>query len=97
VLAVRLCDPTEAELPDVGPVWMEDAETGEQIYVDTHDPHFRSEFAQLSRRREEDLQAAFRRAGVEPWTVSTGEDLVKSIVRFAEIRRQVHRGAAVKS
>ena len=38
VLAVRLWDPREVELPDVGPVWMEDAETGEQLYVDTHDP-----------------------------------------------------------
>lgn len=37
VLAVRLWDPREVELPDVGPVWMEDAETGEQLYVDTHD------------------------------------------------------------
>ena len=42
VLALRLWDPSEVELPDVGPVWMEDAETGEQLYVDTHDPRFRA-------------------------------------------------------
>ncbi len=42
VLAIRLWDPREVELPDVGPVWMEDAETGEQLYVDTHDPQLPS-------------------------------------------------------
>ena len=31
-----------------GPVWMEDAETGEQLYVDTHDPSFRAQFAEAS-------------------------------------------------
>ena len=38
VLAVRLVDPREIELPDVGPLIMEDAETGEQLYVDTARP-----------------------------------------------------------
>ena len=41
VLAVRLFDRREVELPDVGPLIMEDAETGEQLYVDTHDKAFR--------------------------------------------------------
>ena len=38
VMAVRLVDPREVALPDVGPVILEDAETGEQLYVDTGDP-----------------------------------------------------------
>ena len=38
VIAIRLWDPREIELPDVGPIIMEDAETGEHLYVDTHDP-----------------------------------------------------------
>ncbi len=42
VLAVRLRDPRESELPDVGPLLLEDAETGEQLYVDTHDKKFRA-------------------------------------------------------
>ncbi len=44
VIAVRLSDPREIELPDVGPLIMEDAETGEQLYVDTHDRGFRRRF-----------------------------------------------------
>ena len=45
VLAMRLWDPREVELPDIGPIVMEDAETGEQLYVDTHDRKFRQRFA----------------------------------------------------
>ena len=93
VIAVRLTDPSEIELPDVGPVWLEDAETGEQLYVDTHDPHFRAQYAALTRRRQEDLDAAFRHAGVEPWVISTGEDLVVAILRYAANRKQLHRGS----
>ena len=44
VLGVRLWDPREVELPDIGVVVMEDAETGEQLYVDTHDRKFRQRF-----------------------------------------------------
>jgi uncharacterized protein (DUF58 family) len=92
VLTVRLWDPSEVELPDVGPVWMEDAETGEQLYVDTHDPRFRARFSEVARSREQTLNAAFRRVGVEPWALSTREDLVRSIVRYASIRKQRQRG-----
>ena len=44
VLAIRLWDPREVELPDIGPIIMEDAETGEQLYVDTHEGNFASVF-----------------------------------------------------
>ena len=52
VLAVRLIDPREIDLPDIGPIMMEDAETGEQLYVDTHDRKFRARFAEAARQRE---------------------------------------------
>jgi len=94
VLAVRLWDRSEVELPDVGPMWMEDAETGEQLYVDTHDRRFRARFSEFAHRREQTLNAAFRRAGVEPWALSTQEDLVRAILRFASIRKRVRRGQA---
>jgi len=99
VLAIRLWDPLEVELPDAGPIWLEDAETGEQLYVDTHDPGFRLRFAEAARQREADLTTAFRHAGVEPWSLSTREDLVRAIMRFASVRKQIHRmrGGAVSS
>ena len=88
VLAVRVVDPREMELPDIGPVIMEDSETGEQLYVDTHDRGLRERFREAARQREDQLLAALRRAGVDQLSVSTSDNLVASIVRFAALRRQ---------
>jgi uncharacterized protein (DUF58 family) len=88
VLGVRVWDRREIELPDVGPVLMEDAETGEQTYVDTHDHNFRERYRQAGRRREAALTAAFRSAGADLLSLSTEEDLVKAIVRFTTLRAQ---------
>jgi uncharacterized protein (DUF58 family) len=91
VLAVRLWDPREVSLPDIGPIIMEDAETGEQLYVDTHDRRFRQRFEQAARQREAALAQAFKRAGVDALSLSTEEDLVRAIVRFATLRKQRRR------
>ncbi len=88
VLAIRLWDPREMELPDVGPIFMEDAETGEQLYVDTSDRAFRQRFQEAARRREAALNQMFRYAGVDALSLSTEEDLVRAIVRFATLRQQ---------
>src|SRR5512138_1130491 len=65
VMAIRLWDPRETELPDIGPVVMEDSETGEQLYVDTSDKTFRARFAEAARHREAALSETFKRAGVD--------------------------------
>ena len=91
LVAVRLWDPRETALPDVGPIIMEDAETGEQLYVDTHDRRFRQRFEQTARQREAALQQAFKQAGVDCLSLSTEEDLVSTIVRYATLRRQRRR------
>jgi uncharacterized protein (DUF58 family) len=88
VLAVRLFDRREVELPDVGPLIMEDAETGEQLYVDTHDKGFRRRFREAADRRDATLRDAFRRSGVDAVSLSTDEDLVSAIVRMATLRRR---------
>ncbi|HSL46935.1 MAG TPA: DUF58 domain-containing protein [Anaerolineales bacterium] len=88
VLAIRLWDPREVELPDIGVVVMEDAETGEQLYVDTHDRKFRQRFHEAALRREAALAESFKRAGVDALSLSTEEDLVRAIVRFAQQRKK---------
>lgn len=88
VLAVRLWDPREIELPDLGLVIMEDAETGEQLYVDTHDRNFRSRFAASARQRESELVETLKYAGVDMLALSTEDDLVRAIVRFATMRQR---------
>ena len=88
VLAIRLWDPREMEMPDIGVVMMEDAETGEQLYVDTHDKKFRRRFYEAALQREATLTESFKRAGVDALSLSTEEDLVRAIVRFAQQRKQ---------
>jgi len=90
VVAIRLWDPHEMQLPDIGPLIMEDAETGEQLYVDTHDRKFRRRFQQMASQREAILTQTFKRSGVDMLPLSTEEDLIRAIVRFATIRRK-HR------
>ena len=91
LLAVRLVDPREVELPDVGPVMMQDAETGEQLYVNTADARFRRRFRAAADARAAAIAAALRRARVEAVTLSTDEDLVRAIVRMASERRARRR------
>ena len=88
VIAVRLEDPRERELPDIGLVAMNDAETGESVYVDTHDARFRKRFEAVVQKREAELSSAFRRAGVDVLTLSTEGDLVGAILQFAALRKQ---------
>lgn len=91
VIAIRLWDPREINLPDVGHVILEDSETGEQIYVDTHDKNFRKRFAEAARKREAELSEAFKRAGVDVLPLSTEADLIHAIASFVMLRRQRRR------
>ncbi len=88
VMAVRLWDPREIELPDVGLIIMEDAETGEQLYVDTHDKRFRKRFAEAATQHEAALEQTFKKTGTDVLSLSTEDDLVRAIVRFATVRQQ---------
>lgn len=88
VIAIRLWDPREMELPDVGNVILEDAETGEQLYVDTHDKVFRQRFREAAQKREAELGGAFKHAGVDVLQLSTEADLIHSIASFVMLRRQ---------
>ena len=94
VIAVRLFDPLEMELPDLGFVLMRDAETGEQLFVDTHDRRFRRRFAALAATHEQDLRSAFGQAGVDALELSTNDDLVDAILRFADLRKRRRQLAA---
>ncbi len=94
VVAVRLHDPLEASLPDIGMLVVQDAETGEQVFVDTHDRGFRKRFAEAAQRRESELRAAFRKAGVDALELSTEDDLMDAIRRFADMRKRRTRLAS---
>ena len=88
LVAVRLYDPLERALPDLGMVVVEDAETGEQLFVDTHDRAFRRRFAEIAERRESEVRDAFVAAGVDALELATDDDLVGTVVRFADLRKR---------
>jgi len=88
VLAVRLSDAAEMALPDLGMVTIEDAETGEQLFVDSHDPEFRKRFASLAARREADLRKALADAGADCIEAATGDDLLVTLLHFIRLRKR---------
>lgn len=94
VVAVRLCDPSEAQMPDIGLLRFQDAETGEQILVDTNDRGFRRRFKAAAQEAQENLRASFARAGVDCLELSTEDELTDAVVQFARMRRQRQRGGS---
>ncbi len=94
VVAVRLFDPLEMAMPDLGLVLLQDSETGEQIFVDTGQRSFRERFAEVAERREAALREALARAGVDTLELSTEAELGDSILRFVDARRQRARMGA---
>ncbi|MGE5130290.1 MAG: DUF58 domain-containing protein [Sphingomonadaceae bacterium] len=93
-VAVRLLDPIETELPDLGLVVMQDAETGEQLFVDTRDAGFRRRFAQAVAAHEQALRAALAAAGVDCLELATDGRLDAALLRFARLRSGRGRAAA---
>ena len=94
VIAVRLTDPLELELPDLGLIPIRDSETGEQLLVDTHDTGFRKRFARIAAQREADLRQSLARAGVDTLELSTDDDLLSALMRFTDLRKQRSRASA---
>lgn len=88
VVAIRLYDPLEMELPDLGLLVFQDSETGDLEWVDTGDRGFRMRFAAAARGRENALRSAFSDVGVDALELSTTDDLVDAILRFADLRKR---------
>jgi uncharacterized protein (DUF58 family) len=88
VLAVRLLDPLEMALPEIGLVTVEDAETGEQLFIDSADPAFRERYAALAQAQEAQLREALGGSGVDVLELSTEDDVLDALLRFCDLRRQ---------
>lgn len=90
VVALRLVDAADETLPAAGMILVEDAETGEQLLVDSSDPLFRSALAAGVADREAALATGMRRAGVPLHRIATDRDLVEVLVEVvAATQRRV--------
>jgi uncharacterized protein (DUF58 family) len=81
VVALRVVDHADEELPEAGLIVVEDAETGEQLLVDSTDPWFRAQFRDGVDGREAGLRSGMRRAGVPLHRVDTGTDLLETLLK----------------
>ena len=80
VVALRVIDAADDELPDVGLVVVEDAETGEQLVVDSGDPLLRARLRAGVEERDARLAAGMRRAGVPIHRIGTDADLATALI-----------------
>ena len=92
VVAIQVVDRREFDLPAAGMIYVEDAETGEVIFVDTDDPEFRKRLAAAADERQAALVADLRAAGLDLHPVATDDDLVRALFRLAHLRRRARSG-----
>ena len=88
VLCVRIQDPVESELPNVGFITVEDSESGEQCLLDTSDPVVRSRYAAIVRERETALRATCDSAGADLLTIRTDKALLQQLTAYLAQRRR---------
>ncbi|GAA0251425.1 DUF58 domain-containing protein [Cryptosporangium japonicum] len=88
VVAVRIADPVESALPDVGLILVEDAETGEQLLVDTSDPLLQSRLGEQARARDDAVDRGLTRAGVTAHRIGTDEEFVPALVGLVRRSRR---------
>jgi uncharacterized protein (DUF58 family) len=82
VVALRVIDTADDELPDAGLVVVEDAETGEQLVIDSGDPLLRARIRAAVAERDKRLAAGMRRAAVPLHRVETSADLATTLVEI---------------
>lgn len=91
LICARLHDKSEEELPAAGIVAMEDKESGEKLYVNTDDPHFRAEWAAKQKKSLADWWQAIRLAGATALLLPTNipvADSLQSFLRQRDVQRR---------
>jgi uncharacterized protein (DUF58 family) len=88
VIAVSLRDPLEADIADVGMLALEDAESGDLVWVDTSDPAWRQHFAHKAKALETARRRALAGAGVDCVEIQTDQDYAKALTVFFQKRNK---------
>ncbi|MEM7533789.1 MAG: DUF58 domain-containing protein [Chloroflexota bacterium] len=86
VIAVELADPLETNIADVGMLALEDAETGELLWVDTSSAAWRDTFQSQQSRTAHAKEELFRRANVDRIVLTTADDYVTPLTHFFQKR-----------
>lgn len=86
LVGIRVYDPREAELPDVGIVEMQDAETGRKVWVDTSSARVRDYYAQRWLQRSQRILDTLRHNRIDTAEIATDEDYVKELIKLFKKR-----------
>ncbi len=90
-MALHIEDRREHELPDVGILAIEDAETGEVLEIDTANPQVRTRFAQIAGQRAAALRHALNAEAVDSLELETGASYVPPLMHFFKSRTRRSR------
>ncbi len=82
LVGIRICDPREAELPDVGIVELQDAENGRKVWIDTSSRAVRDHYAEAWRTRSQAIDELLRHHRIDTATISTGGDYVAELLKL---------------
>lgn len=88
VVAIDVGDPREGDLPRVGMIELEDAETGRRTVVDTSSRRVRRAFSEQARRRRDELTRLMRRCGCDLVHVRTGEPYLQTLIELFRRREK---------
>lgn len=86
VVALRVYDRRENELPAVGLMYLKDAETGESMWVDTSDKALREYYRKFAWEEEQKLINSFKRSGVDVANIRSDEDYVRALITLFKKR-----------
>jgi uncharacterized protein (DUF58 family) len=86
VVALKVSDPLEKSLPDVGLLKVQDSESGAEKWIDTSSKYLRKTYGDWWNRHIETVENRFNRCGVDFTELSTGEDYVKPLIKLFESR-----------
>lgn len=88
-IGIHCWDPLERDLPDVGVLRVADAETGEQIWVDTTSTYLRRQYQYTFENHKTATQTMFRRAGADFLSLCTNQPYVTALLRFFAQRSKI--------
>jgi len=86
VVAVNIIDPRELSLPDIGYIELEDAETGDQILLNTSDYKIRNNFGEISSKALQDRKRMFKSMDVDSVYIDTSRPYIEPLVKFFRMR-----------
>ena len=86
IVALKVADPVESELPDVGMIKLTDSETGEERWIDTSSRRTREVYRKWWKDHMDEINGIFKRCGIDSAYINTGEDYVKPLIMLFERR-----------